>query len=371
GTMRVLGPNCLGVMVPRNKLNATTFAKTPSAQGSVAFLSQSGALCASILDWSNSENVGFSAFVSTGSMIDVSWGDLINYLADDAQTRSILLYMEAIGDARSFISAAREVALSKPIIVLKVGRTAGAAQAVISHTGSLAGSDEALDAAFRRAGILRVDTIDELFGLAEVLANQPRPRGSRLAIITNGGGPGALATDALISAGGELAKLSENSFEKLNLLLPPFWSKNNPVDLLGDATPARFEKAVEILGCDSQNDGVLVILTPQAITDATETANCLRRWATLQSKRILREAGIPTFHNPDSAAQAFCALWEYGRNLRSLYETPSLSVETTHAAAKKGVEGLIKAIYAAMAEGEQILREAGIPAFGDPDSAAQ
>ncbi len=363
GTMRILGPNCLGVMVPRNKLNATTFAKTPSAQGSVAFLSQSGALCSSILDWSNSENVGFSAFVSTGSMIDVSWGDLINYLADDVHTRSILIYMEAIGDARSFISAAREVALSKPIIVLKVGRTAGAAQAIISHTGSPAGSDDALDAAFRRAGILRVDTIDELFGLAEVLANQPRPRGSRLAIITNGGGPGALATDALIRAGGELAKLSENSFEKLNLLLPPFWSKNNPVDLLGDATPARFEKAVEILGCDSQNDGVLVILTPQAVTDATETANRLRRWATLQGKpilaswmggrevaegeRILREAGIPTFRNPDSAAQAFCALWEHGRNLRSLYETPSLLVEATHAAAKEGVEGLIKAIYAA------------------------
>ncbi len=199
GTMRVIGPNCLGVMVPRNKFNAT-FAKSPSVEGSVAFLSQSGALCSSILDWSQSEKVGFSAFVSTGSMVDVSWGDLIDYLADDPLTRSILIYMEAVGDARSFISAAREVALSKPIIVLKVGRTAGAAQAVISHTGSLAGSDDALDAAFRRAGILRVNTIDELFGLAEVLANQRRPRGPRLAIITNGGGPGALATDALIRA---------------------------------------------------------------------------------------------------------------------------------------------------------------------------
>ena len=361
GTMRVLGPNCLGVMVPRSKLNATTFAKGPSAEGSVAFLSQSGALCSSILDWSHSEKVGFSAFVSTGSMTDVSWGDLIDYLAGDPQTRSILIYMEAIGDARSFISAAREVAFAKPIIVLKVGRTAGAAQAIISHTGSLAGSDEALDAAFRRAGILRVDSVDELFGLAEVLAKQPRPRGARLAIITNGGGPGALATDALIRAGGELAKLSENSFEMLNLVLPPFWSKHNPVDLLGDAAPARFEKAVEILSCDSQNDGVLVILTPQAMTDATETAKCLRRWATLEGKpilaswmggkevaegeRILREAGIPTFRYPDSAARAFCEMWQYGRNLRSLYETPSLLVAATHAAAKKRVERLIKAVY--------------------------
>ncbi len=382
GTMRIIGPNCLGIMVPRNKLNAT-FAKSLSAEGSVAFLSQSGALCSSILDWSQSEKVGFSAFVSTGSMVDVSWGDLIDYLADDPLTRSILIYMEAVGDARSFISAAREVALSKPIIVLKVGRTAGASQAVISHTGSLAGSDDALDAAFRRAGILRVNTIDELFGLAEVLANQCRPRGPRLAIITNGGGPGALATDALIRAGGELAKLSENSFEMLDLLLPPFWSRNNPVDLLGDAEPSRFEKAVEILSGDSHNDGVLVILTPQAMTDATGTAKALKRWATSQGKpilaswmggqevaegeRILHEIGIPTFRYPDSAAQAFCAMWQYSKNLRSLYETPSLLVEPIHAPAGQRVDKLIKETYAA---GRTLLTEieskAVLEAYGIP-----
>jgi acetyltransferase len=184
GEMRVIGPNCLGLMVPHRRLNAT-FAGTLAKDGNVAFVSQSGALCTAILDWSRQENIGFSAFISTGSMADVGWGDLIYHLGDDFRTQSILLYMETIGNARSFLSAAREVALSKPIIVLKLGRTAGAAQAVVSHTGALAGSDEALEAAFRRAGVLRVDTIEELFCLAEVLAQQPRPAGPRLAIVTN------------------------------------------------------------------------------------------------------------------------------------------------------------------------------------------
>jgi acetyltransferase len=362
GRMRIIGPNCLGVQVPHNGLNAT-FAKSMATDGKVAFLSQSGALYSSILDWSTREQVGFSAFVSTGSMVDVQWGDLIYYLGDDFRTRSILIYMESIGDARSFLSAAREVALSKPIIILKVGRTTGAAQAVVSHTGSLAGSDEALEAAFSRAGVLRVDTIEELFGLAGVLANQPRPSGPRLAIVTNGGGPGALAVDALLSAGGELAQLSETTFAALNAFLPPFWSRNNPVDLLSDADAGRFAQAIQVVADDPLNNGVLVILTPQAMTQAVETAARLRQLPKLDKKpilacwmggseveggeRILREAGIPTFPYPDAAAQAFCALSRYSRNLDAFYETPALRVSSTNTASAERARSSIAATYAA------------------------
>ncbi len=205
GRMRLIGPNCLGVMNPVLGLNAT-FAAGMARRGTVGFLSQSGALCTAILDWSLRVNVGFSAFVSIGSMLDVGWGDLIDYLADDPETKCIVIYMESIGDARAFLSAAREVALSKPIIVIKAGRTEAAAKAAASHTGSMAGSDEVLDAAFRRVGVLRVNSISQVFDMADVLAKQPRPRGPKLAIVTNAGGPGVLATDALIESGGELAR---------------------------------------------------------------------------------------------------------------------------------------------------------------------
>ena len=208
GNMRIIGPNCLGVMNPLSGLNAT-FATTIARPGNVGFISQSGALCTAVLDWSLKENVGFSSFVSIGSMIDVGWGDLIYYLGDDPRTNSIVIYMETIGDARAFLSAAREVALTKPIIVIKPGRTAGAAKAAASHTGSLTGSDEVLEIAFRRSGVLRVNQIAELFYMAEVLAKQPRPQGKRLTILTNAGGPGVLATDELIGSGGELAELAK------------------------------------------------------------------------------------------------------------------------------------------------------------------
>jgi acetyltransferase len=210
GKMRLIGPNCLGVMIPELGLNAM-FSKNLALPGNVAFVSQSGALCASVLDWSLREKVGFSALVSTGSMIDVDWGDLICYLANDLGTRSILIYMESIGNARSFLSAAREVALRKPIIVMKVGRTEAGARAVAAHTGTAAGNDDVLDAAFRRVGILRCETIEDLFEMAEVLGKQPRPNGCRLAVVTNAGGPGVLATDLLVKEGGEIAALSEQS----------------------------------------------------------------------------------------------------------------------------------------------------------------
>src|SRR5512141_1475802 len=207
GNMRIIGPNCLGVMSPVSGLNAT-FATTLARRGSVGFISQSGALCTAILDWSLQENVGFSHFVSVGSMLDVDWSDLIYYLGDYPHTKSIVIYMETIGNARGFLSAAREVAMTKPIIVIKPGRTEGAAKAAASHTGSLTGSDEVLEVAFRRSGVLRVNSIAELFYMAEVLGKQPRPTGSRLTILTNAGGPGVLATDALITGGGQLAELT-------------------------------------------------------------------------------------------------------------------------------------------------------------------
>src|ERR687894_1397736 len=222
GRIRLVGPNCLGVMSPISGLNAT-FAGSMALPGNVGFLSQSGALCTAILDWSKEENMGFSHFVSVGSMLDVGWGDLIYYLGDDPKTKSIVIYMETIGDARSFLSAAREVALTKPIIVIKAGRTAAASQAAASHTGSLTGSDEVLDAAFGRSGVLRVDNISDLFDMAETLGKQPRPKGSRLTILTNAGRPGVLATDALISRGGELAEISEETMEELNGTLPAPW----------------------------------------------------------------------------------------------------------------------------------------------------
>ncbi len=273
--MRIVGPNCLGVMSPRTGLNAT-FAAGMARPGTVGFISQSGALLTAILDWSLQENVGFSAFVSLGSMLDVGWGDLIDYLGEDPLTQSIVIYMESIGDAKAFLSAARAVALRKPILVIKAGRTAAAAKAAASHTGTLTGSDDVLEAAFRRAGVVRVNSIGELFSMADVLAKQPRPAGPRLTVVTNAGGPGVLATDALIAGGGELAQPTKDSLAALDGLLPPHWSHGNPIDLLGDAAPERYARAVEIAAADPDSDGLLVILTPQAMTDPTRTAEQLR-----------------------------------------------------------------------------------------------
>jgi len=340
GRMRVVGPNTLGVMSPTTGLNAT-FAGAMARSGNVAFLSQSGALCTAILDQSFEQNVGFSAFVSVGSMLDVDWGDLIYYLGDDPKTKSIIVYMESIGDAGSFLSAAREVALTKPIIVIKAGRTEAAAHAAASHTGSLTGSDEVLNAAFRRSGIIRVESISDLFYMAETLGKQPRPRGPRLTVVTNAGGPGVLATDALVTGGGELAGLSPETMEKLNGFLPAPWSHANPVDVLGDATPERYAKTLEVLRDDPGSDGLLVVLTPQDMTDPTATAEALAPYAksgrkpvlaswmggksVAEGEEILNKAGIPTFDHPDTAARVFDYMWRYTYNLRGLYETPALA----------------------------------------------
>jgi acetyltransferase len=340
--MRLIGPNCLGVMRPVTGFNAT-FAPAMASAGNVAFLSQSGALCAAVLDWSRREQVGFSAFLSLGSMVDVGWGSLIDYFGNDPKTRSIVIYMESVGDARSFLSAAREVALQKPIIVIKAGRTEQAARAAASHTGAMTGSDEVLDAAFRRCGVLRVNSISDIFHMTEVLALQPRPKGPRLLIVTNAGGPGVLATDALLMAGGQLATLSEATIATLNEFLPKHWSRNNPVDIIGDADAARYVKTVEALAKNADGDGLLVIMAPQGVASPIEVAEALRPYAKLNQRPILaswmggldaspgemclNSAGIPTFSFPDTAVRAFHYMWKYSYNLRGLYETPVLTEE--------------------------------------------
>ncbi len=339
GKMRLIGPNCLGVMNPYLQFNAT-FAQAIAQPGSIGFISQSGALGTAILDWSRKEMVGFSSFVSVGSMLDVNWGELIRYLGDDPRTGSIVIYMESVGDARSFLSAAREVALAKPIIVIKPGRTEEGARAATSHTGALTGSDEVLGAAFGRCGVLRVNTIAELFYLSEALGKQPRPDGPRLTIVTNAGGPGVLATDALLGEGGQLAELSPDTLDQLNRSLPKHWSHHNPIDILGDAGPERFAKAVEVAAKDPGSDGLLVVLAPTALVDPTAVARSLAPYAHLDQKpvlatwmggvdvaegeAILNQAGIPTFAYPDSAARVFHSMWRYSENLRVLYETPEL-----------------------------------------------
>jgi acetyltransferase len=382
GKMRIIGPNCLGVMNPLTGLNAT-FATATAQPGNVAFISQSGALCTSVLDWSFKEHVGFSAFVSIGSMLDVGWGDLIYHLGDDPHTQSIVMYMETIGDARSFMSAAREVALAKPIIVIKPGRTEGAARAAASHTGSLTGSDEVLEAAFRRCGVLRVETIGEIFSMAEVLSKQPRPKGPNLTILTNAGGPGVLAVDALITRGGKLAEISSDAMEKFNQILPPQWSHNNPVDILGDASPERYAQALEVAADDENSDGLLVVLTPQAMTDPTATAESLKSYAQSYDKpilaswsggqdisageSILNKAGIPTFMYPDTAAEAFAYMWKYTDNLQALYETVSLRHDSESKLDREAASAIIdharnsSRYLLTEAESKELLAAYGIP----------
>ncbi len=368
--IRIIGPNCLGVMSPLSGMNAT-FATAVARPGSVGFISQSGALCTAVLDWSLKEMVGFSAFISVGSMVDVGWGDLIYYLGNDPKTRSIVIYMESIGNARSFLSAAREVALTKPIIIIKPGRSAAAAKAAASHTGSLTGSDEVLEAAFRRSGVLRVGTIADLFYMAEVLSKQPTPKGPRLTIVTNAGGPGVLATDSLIMGGGELAELSPETMAAYNAVLPATWSHNNPVDIIGDASPERYAKALEIAAKDPNSDGMLVILTPQAMTDPTRIAEELKPLAKQEGKpllaswmggvdvaageAILNRANIPTFPYPDTAARAFNYMWQYADNLKALYQTPEMPEDS---ATWTPDRNLVKSIIAgARGEGRTILTE--------------
>ena len=338
--MRIVGPNCLGAIRPSNRLNATFISKMPKP-GNIAFISQSGALGSAILDWAIHENIGFSNFVSVGSMIDVDFGDLIDYFGTDPKTRSILMYVEGITRAREFMSAARHFARTKPIIVVKAGKFSESAKAAASHTGSLTGEDMIYDKAFKRAGIVRVDEIADLFNCAEVLGMQPLPQGPNLAIITNAGGPGVMATDALIAQGGKLAKLSQKTMEKLNNVLPHYWSRGNPIDILGDAKADRFRAVVEACLDDENIDGILVIYTAQAVAEPVEVAKSIvdlyksrgfHNKTILTSfmgygvvedaNRIFNQNNLPTYSTPEQAIKAYQYMYQYKRNLELQYETP-------------------------------------------------
>ncbi|MDZ4182037.1 MAG: acetate--CoA ligase family protein, partial [Candidatus Cloacimonadaceae bacterium] len=335
--MRIMGPNCLGFISPANKLNVS-FGDGMPKRGNIAFVSQSGALCTSVLDWAIEEKIGFSYFISIGNTIDVDFGDLIDYLGEDEETKAIILYIESISEARKFMTATRAFARAKPISAYKAGRFPESAEVAASHTGALAAADNVYDAAFQRAGIARIYDIGKIFNVAELLGRKKIPEGPRLAIVTNAGGPGVMATDALIEAKGELAKLSDATIAELNLNLPEFWSHANPVDVLGDARPKRVSKAVSIVLEDPNVDAILVILTPQAMTNPGMTAKELGAIALTAQKPILAawigggsmkegigilsEAGVATYGTPEQAIGAFMTLVAYSRNLKALYETP-------------------------------------------------
>ncbi len=335
--MRILGPNCLGVIVPRRNLNAS-FGPAMPRDGQIAFLSQSGALCTSVLDWARDERVGFSHFVSLGNALDVGFGDLIDYFGEDEKTRSILLYIESVSRARAFMTAARAFARTKPILAFKAGRFPTSAAVAASHTGAMASEDAVYDAAFERTGIARVFDLGDVFDCAALVGRSRMPHGPRLGIVTNAGGPGVVATDALVAAGGELATLAPATLAALDDCLPPAWSHGNPVDVLGDAGSRRLEKAVEAVLADPGVDALLVILTPQAMTNPTGAAKVLARlaekspkpvlaaWLGGQAMRegagILAEAGVAAYQTPEQAVRAFMTLVAYARNLEILYETP-------------------------------------------------
>ncbi|MDQ1279227.1 MAG: acetyltransferase [Thermoproteota archaeon] len=345
--IRIVGPNCLGVIRPSINLNATFVNKMPIS-GNIAFISQSGALGAAILDWAAHESTGFSNFISVGSMVDVDFGDLIDYFGTDSKTRSILMYIEGITETRKFMSAARHFARTKPIIAVKAGRFSESAKAAASHTGSLAGESMVYDAAFKRVGIVCVSEIEDLFNTAEVLGKQPNPKGPNLAIITNAGGPGVMSTDALISRGGKLATLSPKTLEALNKVLPPFWSKANPIDILGDAKADRYRAATEICLRDDEIDGLLIIYTPQGGSNPTEIAKIIAELReskgsnktiltsfmgyseVAEANHILNEHNIPTYLAPEQAVSTFMYMYQYKRNLELLYQTPSeLPIDST------------------------------------------
>ena len=336
--LRIVGPNCLGLVCSQSRLNAT-FASCMPYPGKVAFVSQSGAICTSVLDFSLKAHIGFSYFVSLGSMLDVDFGDMIDYVGADPNVSSIVLYIENLAHIRNFMSAARRVSRIKPIIALKAGRSQAGAKAAASHTGALASEDAVYDAAFKRAGIVRVKTFEELFDCSAFLAKQPTPKGCRLAIVTNAGGPGVMAVDALADYQAEPAVLEPETIEALDQLLPPYWSRGNPVDILGDASAERYQKVAEVLLKARGVDGLLVMLSPQAMTNPSHVARVLadyfkgKRFPVFtawmggaqvdEGRRLLNHAGVSTFDTPERAVRAFMDLYRYSRNIEMLQEIPA------------------------------------------------
>ncbi|HDP89896.1 MAG TPA: bifunctional acyl-CoA synthetase/GNAT family N-acetyltransferase [Thioalkalivibrio sp.] len=364
--MRIIGPNCLGVMRPDIGLNAT-FSRNHARPGNVALISQSGALCTAILDWAEARGVGFSSVISLGDAADLDFGDLLDYLAMDDRTKSILLYVEGVRKARRFMSGLRVAARLKPVIAVKAGRHEAGSRAAASHTGALVGADDVFDAALERAGAVRAHSVSEFFAAAEILARDLQVRGNRLGIVTNGGGPGVIATDRAIEVGLAIATPSPASMEALNQALPEHWSHGNPVDVLGDAPPERYRAAVSTLLADEACDGVLVMLTPQAMTDPDGVARAVIEARKGSDKPVLacwmgnghveaaRErfsgAGIPEFSTPEAAVEAFGYLAAYTRNQQLLLQVPGPLADRAdeHRAAARMI------IEAALAEGRQIL----------------
>lgn len=372
--LRIVGPNCLGIMVPGADLNAS-FGHVAPLPGRLAFVAQSGAVLTSVLDWATARRIGFSHFVSLGDMADVDFGDMLDYLANDSHTRAILLYVEAIRHARKFMSAARAAARVKPVVVVKAGRFQEGARAAASHTGAMAGSDAVYDAAFRRAGMLRVKDMQALFDVVGTLAMTRPFKGDRLAILTNGGGVGVLATDALIERGGRLAGLSAETMARLNAVLPPTWSRGNPVDIIGDAPGSRYADALEVLLDDPEADAILVLNCPTAVASSSDAAQAviatvkknemktrnrglLTSWlgegAAEGARHAFTENRIPTYRTPEEAVRAFMQMVRYRRSQEMLMETPP-NVPEDFRPDTAAVSGILEA---AVADGRQWLTEA-------------
>jgi acetyltransferase len=364
--MQLLGPNCLGLIRPAIGMNAT-FSKNTALPGQLALISQSGALCTAILDWACANDVGFSTIVSLGNAADIDFGDLLDYLAQDPKTQSILLYVEGIRDARRFMSGLRIASRMKPVVVIKAGRHQAASQAAITHTGAMIGGDDVFNAALKRAGVVRADSIQQLFAAAEILSTQSRVNGRRLAIVTNGGGLGVMATDRAVDLNIELAELSNDSIEALNRSLPAHWSQRNPVDILGDASPERYQHAVKVCLADDNVDGVLVMLSPQAMTDPDACAQAVIEAQRGQSKPVLAcwmgqdlVAGadklyarhhLPCFSNPESSVEAFVCLSRFHDNQQLLMQVPGPLASLS----APDVEGAKLIIESVLAEGRQTL----------------
>jgi acetyltransferase len=366
--IRFIGPNCLGIQRPSIGLNAT-FALGTALPGDLALVSQSGALCTAMLDWAESNGIGFSSVISSGASADLDFGEILDYLAYDPATKGILMYIEGIRDARRFMSALRAVSRLKPVVMVKVGRHEAGSKAVASHTGALVGSDAVFDALVRRAGVVRVQTILQLFACARALSSHIKPTGNRLAIVTNGGGPGVMATDLAVDMGVRLAELAPQTLEKLNAALPPTWSHGNPVDVIGDAGADRYHAALDACLADPGVDGVLAMLTPQAMTKPAEAATAVVEVAkqsqkpviscwmgesqVAEGRRLFKEAGIPYFTTPEPAVEVFSYLASFYENQRLLMQTPG----PVSRDAEPDVEGARLIVESALAQGRHILTE--------------
>jgi acetyltransferase len=364
--MRIIGPNCLGIMRPSLGLNAT-FSHNAATEGNLALVSQSGAICTSILDWALANGVGFSSMISMGAAADVDFGEVLDYLSVDPKTKSILLYIEGIGDARHFMSGLRVAARMKPVVIVKAGRYAEGSKAAVSHTGSMVGSDDVFDAAVQRAGVVRVHAIRQLFEAAQILSSGYRLKGDRLAVVTNAGGPGVMAADRAAEVGVSVAELSPETVEKMNEFLPEHWSHANPVDILGDAPPERYGQTISACQADKNVDGMLAMFTPQAMSNPTEAAKGVIKAAkegkkptiacwmgekqVEEARRLFGESGVPSFSTPEPAIEAFSYLANYHRNQQLLLQVPG----PLSARGEPDVEGARLIIEGALSSGRKVL----------------